>query len=86
LGSGRTGKAGRGAAGKEFDRGMGGRTVGPDDVAREFGFDPVVSARHFADETLYHGEYRQWLKMMHEGLVPEPGPGNDQGRNQRKCR
>jgi benzoate/toluate 1,2-dioxygenase alpha subunit len=68
-----TGYAGRNAAWQEFDRGMARRIVGPDDVAREFGFDPVVSARHFADETLYHGEYRQWLKMMTEGLARERG-------------
>ena len=66
-----TGYAGRAAAWQEFDRGMARRIVGPDDVAREFGFEPVVSARHFADETLYHGEYRQWLKMMSEGLSRE---------------
>ena len=49
------------------------RIVGPDEVAREFGFNPVVSAAHFADETLYHGEYRHWLKMMSAGLSRERG-------------
>jgi benzoate/toluate 1,2-dioxygenase alpha subunit len=47
------------------------RIVGPDEHARELGFNPQVSAGRFADETLYHGEYRQWLKLMTEGLRRE---------------
>jgi benzoate/toluate 1,2-dioxygenase alpha subunit len=47
------------------------RVVGADEQAKEYGFEPVVSASSFADETLYHGEYRQWLKMMTEGLRRE---------------
>lgn len=37
-------------------------------MAQELGLDPAVSAGDFADETLYHGEYRQWLKLMLEGI------------------
>lgn len=47
------------------------RIVGADEQAREYGFEPVVSAGSFADETLYHGEYRHWLKLMSEGLSRE---------------
>jgi benzoate/toluate 1,2-dioxygenase alpha subunit len=44
------------------------RIVGADEPAREFGFQPQVSASRFADETLYHGEYRHWLKVITDGL------------------
>ena len=32
------------------------------------GNEPAASATSFGDETLYHGEYRHWLKMLTEGL------------------
>ena len=63
-----TGYHGRLAQWQDFDRGMARRIVGADDVAQELGLDPAVSAGDFADETLYHGEYRQWLKLMLEGI------------------
>ncbi len=66
-----SGYAGRNAEWQDFDRGMARRIVGADEQAREFGFEPAVSATSMADETLYHGEYRQWLKMMTEGLSRE---------------
>jgi benzoate/toluate 1,2-dioxygenase alpha subunit len=66
-----SGYAGRNAQWQDFDRGMKRRIVGADELARELGFNPQVSASRFADETLYHGEYRQWLKLMTEGLRRE---------------
>ncbi|MDB5698935.1 MAG: hypothetical protein JWN69_1739 [Alphaproteobacteria bacterium] len=66
-----SGYAGRNAEWQDFDRGMARRIVGADDQAKEYGFAPAVSAGSMADETLYHGEYRQWLKMMTEGLLRE---------------
>jgi benzoate/toluate 1,2-dioxygenase alpha subunit len=61
----------RTAAWQEFDRGMARRLVGPDEHARSLGFNPAVSASHLGDETLYHGEYRQWLKLLIDGLSDE---------------
>jgi benzoate/toluate 1,2-dioxygenase alpha subunit len=66
-----SGYYGRNAEWQDFDRGMKRRHVGPDELARELGFNPQVSASRFADETLYHGEYRQWLKLMTDGLRRE---------------
>ena len=66
-----SGYYGRNAQWQDFDRGMKRRIVGADELAREFGFKPQVSASRFADETLYHGEYRQWLKLMTDGLRRE---------------
>jgi benzoate/toluate 1,2-dioxygenase alpha subunit len=63
---------GGGTAGwQDFDRGMTRRIIGADDPAREIGVEPVVSAGSSADETLYHGEYRQWLRLMQRGSNAE---------------
>ena len=52
----------------DFDRGMARRHLGADRFAEEVGIDPVVSASDFADETLYHGEYRHWLNTLIGGI------------------
>lgn len=56
---------------QDFDRGMNRRHIGPDQAAAEIGLNPEVSAADVADETLYHGEYRQWLKLISAGLKEE---------------
>ena len=52
------------------------RVAGADALAQELGFAPDVSAPNVADETLYHGEYRQWLKLLTEGMRREEGDKN----------
>lgn len=56
---------------QDFDRGMKRRIPGADALAQELGFTPKVSAPNVADETLYQGEYRQWLKLITEGMQRE---------------
>lgn len=68
--------AARSAPWQDFDRGMKRRIMGADALAEELGFAPAVSAPNVADETLYHGEYRQWLKLLTEGLCREEGDIN----------
>ena len=66
-----SGYNGRLAEWQDFDRGMARRVLGPDQAAREIGLNPQVSAGEVADETLYHGEYRHWLKLLSQGLEEE---------------
>lgn len=66
----------RSAPWQDFDRGMKRRVMGADALAQELGFAPDVSAPNVADETLYHGEYRQWLKLLSEGMRREEGVAN----------
>ena len=47
------------------------RVIGADALAKELGFEPQVSAPNVADETLYHGEYREWLKLLAAGMQRE---------------
>ena len=68
--------AARSAPWQDFDRGMKRRIIGADALAQELGFTPEVSAPNVADETLYHGEYRQWLKLLTEGIRREEGNKN----------
>lgn len=68
--------AARSAPWQDFDRGMKRRVMGADALAQELGFMPDVSASNVADETLYHGEYRQWLKLLTEGMRREEGDKN----------
>lgn len=68
--------AARSAPWQDFDRGMKRRVAGADALAQELGFAPDVSAPNVADETLYHGEYRQWLKLLTEGMRREEGDKN----------
>ncbi len=58
---------------QDFDRGMSRRHIGPDRFANEVGIAPAVSANDFADETLYHGEYRHWLKTLCDGIEKSAG-------------
>ncbi len=55
----------------DFDRGLGRLVVGANEFATEVGIDPVSSANDFADEGLYHGEYRHWLRVLTDGLSRE---------------
>ena len=58
---------------QDFDFGMKEAIKGPDEEAKALGFNPLYSAPKCHYETLYHGEYRHWLKMLSEGLVREQG-------------
>lgn len=48
----------------EFSRGLPDAVHGADAVAKEGGFEPVVSSPDWDHEVLYHGFYRQWRRMM----------------------
>jgi benzoate/toluate 1,2-dioxygenase alpha subunit len=41
--------------------------VGADAEAQALGLHPVSSTNDFRDETIYHGHYRQWLRLMMQG-------------------
>tara|TARA_B100000686_G_scaffold353209_1_gene457887 strand:- start:365 stop:1675 length:1311 start_codon:yes stop_codon:yes gene_type:complete len=58
------GSLARGLKWSEFNRGIGKFTLGPDDEARELGFNPITCTGNWNHEVLYHGFYRQWLKMI----------------------
>ncbi len=62
---------GRLAEWHDFDRGMGRLHLGADKFAEEVGITPVSSASDFADEALYHGEYRHWLETLTKGIQAE---------------
>ncbi len=49
-----------------YDRGIGAMIEGADDEADKIGLKPAASGINNADEILYHGPYRQWLKLMAE--------------------
>jgi benzoate/toluate 1,2-dioxygenase alpha subunit len=68
--------AARSAPWQDFDRGMKRRVLGADALAQELGFTPAVSAPNVTDETLYHGEYRQWLKLLTDGMRRAEGDEN----------
>jgi benzoate/toluate 1,2-dioxygenase alpha subunit len=55
-----------------YDRGIGSMIEGADDEARKIALDPVACGINNADEILYHGPYRQWLKLMAENEAAEP--------------
>ncbi|MGE0826201.1 MAG: SRPBCC family protein [Candidatus Binatia bacterium] len=42
-------------------------TLGADAEARALGLQPQASCGDFRDETLYHGHYRQWVRLMKQG-------------------
>lgn len=56
---------------QDFDRGQQRTIAGPDAAAKGIGLNPVTSATNFADEMLYHGEYRHWLNSLRAGLEQE---------------
>jgi benzoate/toluate 1,2-dioxygenase alpha subunit len=47
-----------------------------DAEAQAIGVCPYSSTNDFRDETLYHGQYRQWLKLMLRGQRMEKGMSN----------
>jgi benzoate/toluate 1,2-dioxygenase alpha subunit len=47
--------------------------LGADAEAQALGLHPYSSSPDFCDETLYHGQYRQWLKLMSQGQRSEQG-------------
>jgi len=50
--------------------------LGADADAQALGVRPYSSSDDFRDETIYHGQYRQWLKLMLHGQPGEGGAGN----------
>ncbi len=58
------GSLARDARWSEFNRGIGTFTKGADDGAKALGFEPVASSDNWDHEVLFHGLYRQWIKMM----------------------
>jgi benzoate/toluate 1,2-dioxygenase alpha subunit len=59
-----------------YVRGVRQMVRGSDAEAQALGLHPVSSNPHFTDETLYHGQYRQWLKLMLKGQQAERGAKN----------
>ncbi|MGE3936894.1 MAG: aromatic ring-hydroxylating dioxygenase subunit alpha, partial [Rhodospirillaceae bacterium] len=59
-----TGSNGRTAQWGDFHRGLASVIAGPDEPAREGGFSPATSNNTWDQETLYHGFYRRWKKLM----------------------
>ncbi|MEL0081843.1 MAG: aromatic ring-hydroxylating dioxygenase subunit alpha [Gammaproteobacteria bacterium] len=51
-----------------YDRGMADMIDGGDAMADELGIKPYSSGPDATHETLYHGQYRQWEKMMSAGV------------------
>jgi benzoate/toluate 1,2-dioxygenase alpha subunit len=51
-------------------------TLGADAEAQAIGIRPYSSTNDFRDETIYHGQYRQWLKLMLHGQRGERGASN----------
>ncbi len=51
-----------------YDRGMADMVDGGDELAQELGIAPYSSGPDATHETLYHGQYRQWSKMLGAGL------------------
>ena len=66
-----SGYHGRLAEWQDFDRGMARNIAGADEAATRIGLQPVTSASDFADEMLFHGEYRHWLESLKSGLKQE---------------
>jgi len=57
-------------------RGMQRMSLGADAEAQALSVRPYSSTNDFRDETLYHGQYRQWLKLMRRGQQAERGVTN----------
>ena len=58
------GARGREARWSDMERGIAAMTKGPDDLARSIGADVASSAGRWDHETLYHGYFRRWAKLM----------------------
>lgn len=50
-----------------YERGVQRMTRGADEEARILGVQPYSTTSDFRDETIYHGQYRQWLRLMMQG-------------------
>src|SRR5712692_8906492 len=59
-----------------YMRGVRRMTLGADAEAQAIGVRPYSSTNDFRDETIYHGQYRQWLKCMRQGQRAERGASN----------
>jgi benzoate/toluate 1,2-dioxygenase alpha subunit len=59
-----------------YVRGVRRMTLGADAEAQTLGVRPYSSSHDFRDETLYHGQYRQWLKLMLQGQQAEREANN----------
>ena len=58
----------------DFSRGLKNLTRGPNVRAKAIGISPLLSGGDVADETIFQGQHRQWLKLMTEGLSQEGRP------------
>jgi benzoate/toluate 1,2-dioxygenase subunit alpha len=56
-----------------YSRGVKRMQLGADTEAQALGLHPYSSSPDFCDETLFHGQYRQWLKLMSQGQRAEQG-------------
>ncbi|HKA53971.1 MAG TPA: aromatic ring-hydroxylating dioxygenase subunit alpha [Candidatus Binatia bacterium] len=59
-----------------YMRGVRRMRLGADADAQAIGVRPYSSSDDFRDETIYHGQYRQWLKLMLHEQRGEEGAGN----------
>jgi benzoate/toluate 1,2-dioxygenase alpha subunit len=50
--------------------------LGADVEAQALGLHPYASIQDFRDETIFHGHYRQWLRLMRQGSSAGQGVGN----------
>ena len=62
-----------------YDRGITRMVRGADENARKLGVEPYSSSPDATDETLFHGQYREWNRLLHEGmerdgLIPAQAP------------
>ena len=58
------GYAGQATRPMSLERGASRLQPGPDDEARALGINPVSSMPHIADETIFHPQHREWLRLM----------------------
>jgi benzoate/toluate 1,2-dioxygenase alpha subunit len=54
-----------------YERGVKRMARGADEEARALGVQPYSTTNDFRDETIYHGQYRQWLTLMLAGQQRE---------------
>lgn len=59
-----------------YERGVQRMIRGADEEARMLGIQPYSTTNDFRDEIIYHGQYRQWLKLMLAGQQRERGGSN----------
>jgi benzoate/toluate 1,2-dioxygenase alpha subunit len=54
-----------------YERGVKRMARGADEEAQTLGVQPYSTTSDFRDETIYHGQYRQWLTLMLAGQQRE---------------